>query len=169
MYKIENNMTPSYIDDLIPPTVRDISNYPLRNQNNISSIATRTNLFQKSCIPSAIELWNSIDLSLRDISTLTSFKHKIKQPFNEKVPTYYLNGNRYLSVIHARIRNNCSNLNGDLYNNHLRDDPYCACNNNVFECASHYFFSCPKYREQRLSLFRQTREFHPLNINLLQT
>jgi hypothetical protein len=101
------------------------------------------------------------------VPTLKSFRNKIKQSPNEKAPAYYLSGNRYLSVMHARLRNNCSNLNGDLHNNHLRDDPYCSCNNNEFENASHFFFSCPNYREQRLELFIQTREFHPLNINIL--
>ena len=34
-------------------------------------------------------------------------------------------GNRYTSVIHARLRNNCSSLNNDLLRNHARDNPLC--------------------------------------------
>ena len=33
-------------------------------------------------------------------------------------------GKRHLSVLHARIRNKCSQLNNDLFNNHLRDYPF---------------------------------------------
>ena len=35
------------------------------------------------------------------------------------------------------------------------------------ETAEHYIFSCERYIEQRVRLFRNTREFHPLNINML--
>ena len=39
---------------------------------------------------------------------------------------YYLEGDRFLSVLHARIRNQCSRLNYDLFkNNYLRDNPFC--------------------------------------------
>ena len=47
---------------------------------------------------------------------------------------------RLLSVLHARIRNNCSDLNNDLVQNHLRNDPYCSCGNDI-ENAHHYFLN----------------------------
>ena len=39
----------------------------------------------------------------------------------------FLCGERYWSVLQARIRNNCSNLNHDLYINHLCNSPACSC------------------------------------------
>ena len=36
MYKCSNNLVPDYISDVIPPHVTDVSNYPLRNRENIS-------------------------------------------------------------------------------------------------------------------------------------
>ena len=42
----------------------------------------------------------------------------------------------------------------------------CDCNTRV-ENAEHYFFKCHRYSDFRISLFRATREFHPLNINKL--
>ena len=54
MYKAVNGMVPSYISDLIPPTVANVSRYELRNSENISRIPIRTSTFSKSCIPSAI-------------------------------------------------------------------------------------------------------------------
>ena len=59
MYKAVNGMVPSYISDLIPPTVANVSRYELRNSGNISRIRTRTSTFSKSCIPSAINEWNN--------------------------------------------------------------------------------------------------------------
>ena len=69
-------------------------------------------------------------------------------------------------MLHARFRNNCSHLNEDIYINHLRLDPMCDCYTGV-ENAEHYFFKCHRYSDFRISLFRATREFHPLNTNKL--
>ena len=35
--KCSNNLVPDYISDIIPPHVRDVSNYPLRNRNNLTN------------------------------------------------------------------------------------------------------------------------------------
>ena len=125
MFKPHSDLLQTYISDLMPPLVRNISNYPLRNMNNYSVPFARTELFKKSCIRSAITLWNAADNS----NTLHSFKYQMKKPFaiTSKEPSYYASGNRRLSVLHARIRNNCSNLNLDLFNNFLRPDPTCSC------------------------------------------
>jgi len=167
MYKVNNNLTPSYINDLIPPNVDEMSDYNLRNSQNISTPLTRTTQFQKSCIPSAIKLWNSTDITKRQCPTFSTFKNSVK-PLStiNKVPPHFIFGNRYLSVLHARIRRNCSNLNQDLYQNHLRQDPMCACNENT-ENSSHFLFECRYFREQRIKLFREIREFHPLNLKKL--
>lgn len=75
-------------------------------------------------------------------------------------------GKRYISIIHARIRNGCSDLNFDMYNNQLRDNPYCICSESI-ETAEHFFFTCNMYTNIRQNLFHSTRLFHPLSIELL--
>ena len=35
IFKAVNCLTPNYISDLIPPLVRNTTNYPLRNNNNL--------------------------------------------------------------------------------------------------------------------------------------
>ena len=65
VYKVNNGIVPSYIQDLIPPLVSEISNYPLRNNRNISVPFNRTSISQKSCIPSSIRLWNSLEDDLK--------------------------------------------------------------------------------------------------------
>ena len=69
-------------------------------------------------------------------------------------------------MMHARIRNTCSNLNNDLYLNHLRIDPLCSCNMEI-ENAEHFFFRCPIFGNERITLFNETHNFHPLNLNTL--
>ena len=66
---------------------------------------------------SSIALWNSLDDNLRNCSSLNSFKYNLKKDSfaSVKVPIYYTYGDRYLSVMHARIRNNCSNQSHDLF------------------------------------------------------
>ena len=98
---------------------------------------------------------------------MASFKYQLKTHQNySKVPTYYRAGNRYISVLHARIRNNCSNLFYDLYINHFSPSPTCSCSEEV-EDAEHYFFRCSNFRNEKETLLRSTRDFHPLNINIL--
>jgi len=167
MYKVYNNLVPSYIKDIIPPQRNQQQNYQLRNNEDINLVKTRTTLFKKSCIPSAISLWNSLDTNVRSSTSLPSFKNiTCSNPNKIGGNHLFLFGKRYISVLHARIRNGCSDLNFDLYNNHLRDSPQCDCSERL-ETSDHYFFQCNKYNAKRVLLFQTTRSLHPLNINLL--
>ena len=127
MYRSVNRLVPSYISDLIPPDVRETTNYPLRNQKNIVTPFCRTELLKRSCIPSAVNMWNSLDDSLRKKPSLNSFKYNIKEQNSSVtkvlVPIYFKYGDRFLSVMHARITNKCSNLSHDLFINHLSPNP----------------------------------------------
>ena len=134
MYKATHDVLPTYINDLIPHTIADSTVYLLRNRNNLTTIQTRTTIFQKSCIPSSINLWNSTNTDIRGCTSLNSFKNALIVNSNvKKVPPHFLLGNRYRSVLHARIRNNCSNLNHDLFTNHIRDDPLCSCTMSIMQ------------------------------------
>ena len=167
MYKSINGLVPTYVSDLIPPSVGEISTYTLRNQQNITVPLCRTEISRKSCIPSSISAWNSLDIELRNSPSLAHFKYQLKKlQNNSSVPTYYRTGSRYFSVLHARIRNNCSNLLSDLYINHLSPNPTCSCSEEV-EDADHYFFNCPNYNNETDALLRAPRDFYPLNIYTL--
>ena len=99
----------------------------------------RTEISRKSCIPTSISAWNSLDVELRNSQSLANFKYQLKKlQNNSNVPTYYRTGSRYLSVLHARIKNYCSNFVSDLYINHLSPRPTCSCSEEV-EDADHYF------------------------------
>ena len=167
MYKSINGLVPTYVSDLIPLSVGEISTYTLRNQHKFTVPLCWTEILRKSCIPSSIFAWNSLDIELRSSPSLASFKYQLKKhQNNSSVPTYYQTGSRYLSVLHSRIINNCSNLLSDLYINYLSRSPTCSCSEEV-EDADHYFFNCPNFNNERDALLRATRDFYPLNIYIL--
>ena len=152
IFKEVNGLTPNYISDLIPPLVRNTTNYSLRNNNDFVVPYARTEISRKSCIPSSLSLWNSLDSDIRSSNCTSHFKSNLKRlrPAITKVPSFYLTGDRYLSVLHARIRNKCSNLNNDLFNNHLSPTPLCVrCQET--EDAEHFLFICPNFTEHRIT------------------
>ena len=77
MFKSHHDLLQTHISDLMPPLIRNISNYPLRNTNNYSVPYARTEIFKKYCIPSAISR-NSADNNLKDANTLQSFRRNFK-------------------------------------------------------------------------------------------
>ena len=91
MYKSVNGLVPSYVSSLIPPLVRETKAYNLRNNNNITVPFCRTGISRKSCIPSSILAWNSLDIELRNSPSLSSFKYQSK-----KKTTKYFNSSNIL-------------------------------------------------------------------------
>ena len=167
MYKEINGLLPDYIQELFPDFVERSTPYNLRNSDNFVVPPRRTELYSTSVVPSSINLWNDLDIRIRNSPTLDSFKRNVSRLFAlPPVPKFYLCGDRLFSVHHARIRNNCSMLCNDLYLNHLRDSPMCNCNSGP-EDAEHFFFNCMLFSAQRLELFRNTRMFHPLSTQKL--
>ena len=152
----------------MPPLVAERTHYNLTNVKDASFIRRRTELFSKSFIPSTIDFGNTLPLTLRNLQSLDIFKRTLKESYfiTMKVPKYYIQGDRRSSVYHARLRNNCSNLNHDLFINHLKPNSICDCGNDV-EDAEHYLFKCQRYVEQCLVLFHSLRPFHPLNLTTL--
>ena len=92
MYKVNAGLVPSYISDSIPPLVSEILDYLLRNSRNISLPYNRTNISQKSYIPSSIRLWNGLD---DDFQTFNNLQKHVISKFNKSyMPSYFTFGNR---------------------------------------------------------------------------
>ena len=166
MYKCSNNIIPDYISDIVLSLVGEVTNYPLRNRHNIASMYTRTEISRKSCIPSSVSGLNNLNNNIRESDSYVSFRSTFKNDVlgNAQAPSYFMKGQGRLSDLHARLRNNCSDLKSDLFQNHLTDSLSCSCGN-VNENAIHYFFECENYSNPRLVMFRSTRKFHPLSLN----
>jgi hypothetical protein len=86
---------------------------------------------------------------------LESFKYKLKQHYykNAKPPSYYNIGNRYLNILHTRIRNNCSALHNDLFHANLIHSPSCSCGYST-ENAEHFLLYSKRFDAQRNILYR---------------
>ena len=168
-YKIKTHQTPGYLSDLFPNMLESVP-YNLRNPFDFTVINRRTELFSKSFVPSAISLWNNLPNNIKELNSLSQFKTAVNSHILKRnnVPTYYYSGERLYSVMHARLRNKCSNLNYDLLRNHLTEDGACACGFER-EDAEHYMLQCHIFLNARLILFRKLHKYHPLSINTLLT
>jgi hypothetical protein len=79
-----------------------------------------------------------------------------------KTPKYYNEGPRKLSILHTRLRHQCSSLNADLSKIHIINNFKCNCSA-TFEDAIHYFLECPLYLNERRTLLSNCDD---ININI---
>ena len=81
MYKCSNDLVPDYISDIIPPLIGEVSNYSLRNRQNLANVYTRTEVSRRSCIPSSVSSWNNLSNDMREADTYLSFRNAVKMIF----------------------------------------------------------------------------------------
>ena len=72
------------------------------------------------------------------------FKSRINEK-TVKSPEYYGEGSRKQSILHARLRHQCSSLNSDLYRINITNDRKCQCGA-PYEDSIHYLMECPLYQ-----------------------
>ena len=100
-------------------------------------------------------MWNSLDISIRNIDSLNVFKNRIDSLYSKsKKNSYHYYGNRKVNSLLASIRTKCSPLKSDLYANKITFDDKCKCG--LSETPYHYFFECINYIVERDQLFRDT-------------
>ena len=110
-------------------------------------------MFANSYFPSTINLWNELELNIRSSINIGQFVYRLKQKYKkEKPPMWYLHGDRKNNILLCRLRNKCSTLNADLFRCNLVDNSACVCGHHT-ETASHFFYQCPIYINQREQLF----------------
>ena len=79
-YKALNNLTPSYISDLLKPTSQAHTRNLRSSENGSLTIPkTKTALHSGSFSCSAPKLWNTLPASVRLSSSLNSFKRQVKE------------------------------------------------------------------------------------------
>ena len=78
-----------------------------------------------------------------------------------KSPEYYSERSRKLSILHARLRHQCSSLNADLFRINVTNDPKCQCGA-LFEDSIHYLMEYASYTktEESVIYFINLRETH---------
>ena len=79
-------------------------------------------------------------------------------------PSLSLEIDIYISVLHAMLRNKCSNLNNDLFINHIHDSSLCdLCG--VVEDVIYCFFHCRRFTIERQVFNDTVRVIQPRSIN----
>ena len=78
-YKALNNLTPTYITNLLTP-ISNTHSFSLRSQENgaLCIPRSRSALYDRSFSHSASKLWNSLPQNIRTINTLASFKTDLR-------------------------------------------------------------------------------------------
>lgn len=77
---------------------------------------------------------------------------------------FFTYGDRFLNIIHTKLRHNCA-LNNDLFRCNIINSPLCSCGK--LEDTYHYFFTCNKYKDARNVLFNDV--FQIVNLNIVNT
>ena len=147
MYKMVNELAPSYLSDLLPDTVGQRVTYGLRNEAELRMPFTRTESFRRSFIPFGIRVWKNLTDEVKNLPTLEAFSAATKPKTQER--RLFEAGRRLPALHHARIRIGCSKLNAHLcLNLHVIQNPSCHCGYEV-EDPMHFFLHCPLYNNER--------------------
>ena len=166
-YKIVNGNAPKYLIDLLPSTVQDRTTYNLRNRSQRDTQLTRLNCLTYSFFPTTTKLWNDLSNEIKARPSISAFKSVLTKGLPKKNPLYYFGG-RLEACIHARLRIENSPLKADLANSlHVIDSPLCPCGSGREENAEHFFFNCPLYDEQRLTMKNELLPFVINNVDFL--
>ena len=74
-FKMVKGFVPPYLSSLVPQLNSNISNYNLRNANNVYNTACMTNLYKNSFLPSVVDEWNLLPQQIRNLESVSNFKH----------------------------------------------------------------------------------------------
>ena len=130
LYKIENYrpMAPSYLTDIMPPSVEERTNYQLRTYHNVSQFLTRVESLRRSFFPSTTVAWNSLPIEVRNLPTLGTSKNCLKARIDKTKRPWFTIGERFTNIHYARMRIGCIFLNAHLCHNlHVIEKPNCNC------------------------------------------
>jgi hypothetical protein len=133
-----------------------ISDHNLRDDENYTTQRSRLRMSMTSFIPSTVSLWNNLALTLRISPNISCFKSRIKEN-TFRSPEYYVEGSRKLSILHARLRLQCSSLNSDIFLINITNDPKCQCGA-PFDDVIEYLMECPLYKKTKEIAFLEIYE-----------
>ena len=89
LYKMINNLTPSYLQQLVPQRVQERTRYPLRNVKSFAIPAVRTKYHFNSFLPSTLRQLNQLDQHIKESLSLQAFKYKLYM--QHTTPPIYFN------------------------------------------------------------------------------
>ena len=89
MFKCLNNLAPAYLcENFIQ--INQMHNHNTRHAlNSLATPKIRTECFRNSPIVTGINVWNSLDQSLRNASSFTSFKFSLRESFMQCIYIHF--------------------------------------------------------------------------------
>jgi hypothetical protein len=138
--------------------------YPLRNGNDSIVPFCRLSLTRDSFVSASVREWNNLNLSVRNLDTLSKFKKAIRSSISMPIPRHYYYSPRKLNIILTQLRCNASFLNYDLCKVKILSNASCNCGAPC-ENSHHFFFDCDKYTDNKEILFNSLN-WLPSNINI---
>ena len=83
-------LSPHYLNVLVPPTVGNSSAYNLRDPNNLRTISCRTSLYNNLFLSTVNSGWNSLTDDIKCSETVTAFKYRLNlgKPVPKKLYFY---------------------------------------------------------------------------------
>ena len=162
-YKMTHNLAPEYLCGLVPPPAGENHTHRLRSSSNgtLSIPYARTAKYANSFIIKTTRNWNELDIKVRQVSTLNTFKMKIRNSHQPPI-TAALTGRA--SVHHTRMRLGLSPLREQLYKFDIIESPNCENCYIESESCIHYFLKCPVFTIQRVKLLSTVCQIMPYNI-----
>ncbi len=111
------------------------------NRNNTFAVPqSGHDYYDRSFVPSSINLWNNLPSVLRSINSYDALKARVKNRVTKIIPKHYYWGNRKLSILHTKLRLGCSDLMYDKHIIGLTNNNLCTCGE--IEDANHYLLEC---------------------------
>ena len=137
-----------------------------RRMEDFSLIKCNTSQYQRSFLPSAVRLWNSLQLDTRASQSRQELKAKL-QPRRTSMFAASIEVTRWSSILLSRLRCGNPDLNHNLFSRLMKDDPSCACGAPQ-ETIKHYLFDCSLYSEARSKIIKfNSHNYLYFNINTI--
>jgi hypothetical protein len=167
MYKIQQKVAPPYLIAACPPLVGEISNYLLRNAENISLPPGKKTGYSNSYMPSTIRMWNRLSPATKGRGSLNSFKFHLKKTTCRKKSKLYSKFNGAKAINHTRMRLGLSGLKSQRHDYKHVPLPTCDYCGARREDVMHFMFQCGVFNTKRVVLMNQIENlYRPRNMFL---
>ena len=147
-YKIFHEKSASYLFQLVPS---NNNVYATRSSQSNKSFKTRYNFFKDFFFPAVISKWNSLDVNIRNSSSINVFKKELLE-FIRPVPNS-INDFKGLTLL-TRLQLGLSHLGDHKFRHNFQDCvfPMYCCGQDI-ETTTHFLLHCPNHHCARKTLF----------------
>ena len=122
IFKYTHNKLPNYINEIMPKTINETTNYNLRNKDDLVILRSKKNYFLKSFIPSSIKAWNESSLCIRQSVSIETLKVNLEDKYGNTSYSLFLAHEGKGAINHSRIRMGLSGLNAQRKKYHFIAD-----------------------------------------------